>query len=240
MNRGLDALFSDNSVPEEKKEAGQAQNGTAYVSISLVEPNKSQPRNQFDEEKIQELAQSIKENGILQPILVTPLENGGYRIVAGERRWRAARVAGLKEVPVFIRELNNKQVMQLALIENIQREDLTPIEEAMAYKQLMDVYSMTQQDVSQAVGKSRSVIANSLRLLTLGEPAMTLLEEGQLTVGHAKMLAGITDSKEQEECARIAAENKLTVRELEEYISIMANKDPQQSAKAKKPSMKRE
>ncbi|MBR7009096.1 MAG: ParB/RepB/Spo0J family partition protein [Ruminococcus sp.] len=238
MNRGLDALFSDNSVPEEKKEAGQAQNGTAYVSISLVEPNKSQPRNQFDEEKIQELAQSIKENGILQPILVTPLENGGYRIVAGERRWRAARVAGLKEVPVFIRELNNKQVMQLALIENIQREDLTPIEEAMAYKQLMDVYSMTQQDVSQAVGKSRSVIANSLRLLTLGEPAMTLLEEGQLTVGHAKMLAGITDSKEQEECARIAAENKLTVRELEEYISIMANKDPQQSAKAKKPSMK--
>lgn len=235
MNRGLDALFSDNFVPEKETENAE-ESGITTVSISLVEPNKNQPRTKFDDEKIAELTQSIKQNGILQPILVTPLDNGGYRIVAGERRWRAARGAGLKEVPVYIRKLDDKQVMQLALIENVQRQDLSPIEEARAYRQLMDEYKMTQQEVSEAVGKSRSVIANSLRLLTLCEPVVELLEKGELTVGHAKMLAGITDAQEQKTIAQLAVKNGFNVRQLEVYIAGQSG----EKQKAKKPSLKQE
>ena len=235
MNRGLDALFSDNFAPEKETEKAE-EGGITTVSISLVEPNKNQPRTKFDDEKIAELTQSIKQNGILQPILVTPLDNGGYRIVAGERRWRAARGAGLKEIPVYIRKLDDKQVMQLALIENVQRQDLSPIEEARAYRQLMDEYKMTQQEVSEAVGKSRSVIANSLRLLTLGEPVVDLLEKGELTVGHAKMLAGITDAQEQKTIAQLAVKNGFNVRQLEVYIAGQTG----EKQKAKKPSLKQE
>ena len=233
MNRGLDALFSDNFTQPEKP-AKAADNSITSVSISLIEPNRNQPRTQFDDEKISELSQSIKQNGVIQPILVTPLENGGYRIVAGERRWRAARQAGLKEVPVFVKELTEKQTMQLALIENVQRQDLSPMEEARAYKQLMDVHGMTQQDVSEAVGKSRSVIANFLRLLTLREPVIELLEKGELSVGHAKMLAGISDGKTQEECAKICVEKGFTVRQLEDYVSGLSKP----KAKQKAPSLK--
>ena len=235
MNRGLDALFSDNFAPEKETEKAE-EGGITTVSISLVEPNKNQPRTKFDDEKIAELTQSIKQNGILQPILVTPLDNGGYRIVAGERRWRAARGAGLKEIPVYIRKLDDKQVMQLALIENVQRQDLSPIEEARAYRQLMDEYKMTQQEVSEAVGKSRSVIANSLRLLTLCEPVVELLEKGELTVGHAKMLAGITDAQEQKTIAQLAVKNGFNVRQLEVYIAGQSG----EKQKAKKPSLKQE
>ncbi len=235
MNRGLDALFSDNFAPEKETEKAE-KSGITTVSISLVEPNKNQPRTKFDDEKIAELTQSIKQNGILQPILVTPLDNGGYRIVAGERRWRAARGAGLKEIPVYIRKLDDKQVMQLALIENVQRQDLSPIEEARAYRQLMDEYKMTQQEVSEAVGKSRSVIANSLRLLTLCEPVVELLEKGELTVGHAKMLAGITDAQEQKTVAQLAVKNGFNVRQLEVYIAGQSG----EKQKAKKPSLKQE
>lgn len=235
MNRGLDALFSDNFAPEKETEKAE-KSGITTVSISLVEPNKNQPRTKFDDEKIAELTQSIKQNGILQPILVTPLDNGGYRIVAGERRWRAARGAGLKEIPVYIRKLDDKQVMQLALIENVQRQDLSPIEEARAYRQLMDEYKMTQQEVSEAVGKSRSVIANSLRLLTLCEPVVELLEKGELTVGHAKMLAGITDAQEQKTIAQLAVKNGFNVRQLEVYIAGQSG----EKQKTKKPSLKQE
>ena len=235
MNRGLDALFSDNFAPEKETEKAE-ESGITTVSISLVEPNKNQPRTKFDDEKIAELTQSIKQNGILQPILVTPLDNGGYRIVAGERRWRAARGAGLKEIPVYIRKLDDKQVMQLALIENVQRQDLSPIEEARAYRQLMDEYKMTQQELSEAVGKSRSVIANSLRLLTLCEPVVELLEKGELTVGHAKMLAGITDAQEQKTIAQLAVKNGFNVRQLEVYIAGQSG----EKQKAKKPSLKQE
>ena len=235
MNRGLDALFSDNFAPEKETEKAE-ESGITTVSISLVAPNKNQPRTKFDDEKIAELTQSIKQNGILQPILVTPLDNGGYRIVAGERRWRAARGAGLKEIPVYIRKLDDKQVMQLALIENVQRQDLSPIEEARAYRQLMDEYKMTQQEVSEAVGKSRSVIANSLRLLTLCEPVVELLEKGELTVGHAKMLAGITDAQEQKTIAQLAVKNGFNVRQLEVYIAGQSG----EKQKAKKPSLKQE
>ena len=230
MIRGLDDLFTDNYIPAQQsdEEKGSAEkpenaaNGISTVSISLVEPNKNQPRAEFDSEKIEELSQSIKQNGVLQPILVTPLDNGGFRIVAGERRWRAARLAGLKEIPVYIRELTDRQVMQLALIENVQRQDLLPLEEARAYKQLMEVHGMTQQEVSEAVGKSRSVIANSLRLLTLCDTAAKLLDEGRLTVGHAKMLAGISDPAKQAECAKYAADKGLSVRQLEQYIAALS------------------
>ena len=240
MNRGLDALFSDNITPEKETEKAE-ENAITTVSISLVEPNKNQPRTRFDDEKIAELAQSIKQNGILQPILVTPLDNGGYRIVAGERRWRAARSAGLKEVPVYIRNLDEKQTMQLALIENVQRQDLSPIEEARAYKQLMDEYKMTQQEVSEAVGKSRSVIANSLRLLTLSAPVVELVENGRLTVGHAKMIAGLEDAQSQEDAAEFTINNELTVRQLEEYISMTSSEYPMYpQKKKKKPSLKQE
>ncbi|WP_028504758.1 ParB/RepB/Spo0J family partition protein [Ruminococcus sp. FC2018] len=248
MNRGLDALFSDNFAPsaaqqeqDTKQQTQEDKNGITIVSISLVEPNKGQPRKDFDDEKIQELAESIKENGLLQPILVTPLDNGGYRIVAGERRWRAARSAGLKEVPVYVRELSEKQVMQLALIENIQRQDLTPIEEAMAYKQLMDKYFMTQQELAKAVGKSRSAIANAVRLLELAEPVQKYLDRGKLSVGHAKVLAGLSDEQIQVQAADLAVNGGLSVRELENEVkNLVRTGDKGAEARKKRASLKHE
>jgi ParB family chromosome partitioning protein len=246
MNRGLDALFSDNFSPlaeqqEQKQQEQEDKKGITTISISLVEPNKGQPRKDFDREKIQELADSIKENGLLQPILVTPLENGGYRIVAGERRWRAARLAGLKEVPVYVRELSEKQVMQLALIENIQRQDLTPIEEAKAYKQLMDKYFMTQQELAKAVGKSRSAIANAVRLLELAEPVQKYLDRGELSVGHAKVLAGLSDEQLQVQAADLALSDGLSVRELENEVKkLVQNGEKGTQARKKTVSLKHE
>lgn len=248
MNRGLDALFSDNFAPsaaqqeqDTKQQTQEDKNGITIVSISLVEPNKGQPRKDFDDEKIQELAESIKENGLLQPILVTPLDNGGYRIVAGERRWRAARSAGLKEVPVYVRELSEKQVMQLALIENIQRQDLTPIEEAEAYKQLMDKYFMTQQELAKAVGKSRSAIANAVRLLELAEPVQKYLDRGKLSVGHAKVLAGLSDEQIQVQAADLAVNGGLSVRELENEVkNLVRTGDKGAEARKKRASLKHE
>ncbi len=246
MNRGLDALFSDNFSPlaeqqEQKQQEQEDKKGITTISISLVEPNKGQPRKDFDREKIQELADSIKENGLLQPILVTPLENGGYRIVAGERRWRAARLAGLKEVPVYVRDLSEKQVMQLALIENIQRQDLTPIEEAKAYKQLMDKYFMTQQELAKAVGKSRSAIANAVRLLELAEPVQKYLDRGELSVGHAKVLAGLSDEQLQVQAADLALSGGLSVRELENEVKkLVQSGEKGTQARKKAVSLKHE
>lgn len=240
MNRGLDALFSDNFSSEEKS-ATSKENAVSTISISLIEPNKNQPRTQFDQDKIDALAQSIKENGILQPILVTPLENGGYRIVAGERRWRAARLAGLEEVPAYIKNLSEKQTMKFALIENVQRQDLSPMEEARAYKQLMEVHMMTQQELSEAVGKSRSAIANYLRLLTLAQPVAEMVESGELSVGHAKMLAGISDPKQQEEFAKTCVSKGFSVRQLENSIagsSKHKGKQNKDSLKKKNPFLR--
>jgi ParB family chromosome partitioning protein len=178
---------------------------------------------------------------LLQPILVTPLENGGYRIVAGERRWRAARLAGLKEVPVYVRELSEKQVMQLALIENIQRQDLTPIEEAKAYKQLMDKYFMTQQELAKAVGKSRSAIANAVRLLELAEPVQKYLDRGELSVGHAKVLAGLSDEQLQVQAADLALSDGLSVRELENEVKkLVQSGEKGTQARKKTVSLKHE
>lgn len=228
MGRGLDVLYEENTdVRETVEETANetSDNGVKFVRLSLVEPNKGQPREEFDEEKLGELADSIKENGVLQPILVRPLENGGYQIVAGERRWRASRLAGLTEIPVLIKELTDKQTMQIALIENIQRQDLNPLEEAAAYKNLMDTYSMTQQEISEAVGKSRSVIANSLRLMGLSEFVKQMISRKELTVGHAKVLC-VLDEVEQLNFAMMTVANGYSVRQLEELV---ANRDKDKS-----------
>lgn len=248
LSRGLDALYFDNTEENENIETQKTddnsteKNNTTYVRLSLIEPNKSQPREDFDDEKLGELADSIRENGVLQPILVRPLENGGYQIVAGERRWRASRLAGLTEVPVFIRELDDKQTMQIALIENIQRQDLSPLEESQAYQKLMDTYGMTQQEVAKAVGKSRSVIANSLRLQKLPSEVKGMLNDGKLTVGHAKILAGIDNEEELLNAARECADRSMTVRELELYASKLHYENTEEKLKkaVKKNSFKQE
>lgn len=218
LGMGLNALFEDNSVKKYEAAAGES---ISVVKLSLIEPNRDQPREKFDDTALSELADSIKENGLLQPILVRPLPNGGYQIVAGERRWRASMRAGLTEVPVYIKELTDRQTMQMALIENIQRKDLTPIEEAKAYKNLMDAYDMTQQQVSEAVGKSRSAVANSLRLLNLGEDVQKMIESGDLSAGHAKVLAGLS-GEDQLALANSALQEQMSVRELENAVSRLA------------------
>ena len=216
MDRGLDSLFFDNSIDEiarsdsESEKNDDGENGISTVRISLIEPDKNQPRSEFDEDALNELAENIRQHGVLQPILVRPLDNGGYKIVAGERRWRAARLAGLDEVPVYIKELTDLEAAEISLIENIQRKDLTPLEEAAAYQTLMETYGLTQQQVAEAVGRSRSAVANSIRLLSLSENVQEMLRDKKLTEGHAKVLAGVADKDTQ---------NGWTVRELEKAIA---------------------
>jgi len=242
MDKGLDYLFSENAEEKSAESSEKEDGGIVNVRLSLLEPNKDQPRGSFDDEKLGELADSIKENGVLQPILVRPLENGGYQIVAGERRWRASRLAGLTEVPVYIKELDDRQTMQLALIENIQRQDLSPLEEAAAYQSLMDSYGMTQQEVAKAVGKSRSAVANSVRLLSLCSKVKKMVSDGILTAGHAKVLAGLDESDQAELAAR-AEEMELTVRQLEAMAAQLGRQrdiDKEEKEKLKKSSVKKD
>lgn len=214
LSRGLDSLFSDNEAENPTAEE-QSSEQISGIRISLIEPNKEQPREYFDQEKLEALAENIREHGVLQPILVRPLGSGSYQIVAGERRWRAARMAGLTEIPAYVKELDDEKTAQIALIENVQREDLSPIEEAQAYRKLMDTYGMTQEQVAKAVGKSRPAIANSLRLLGLPKDVQKMVDSGSLSAGHAKALAGISDNSVMivtaEECVR----NGWSVRQLE-------------------------
>lgn len=214
LGKGMDALFFESD--EEKISSSSSAN---TLRISEIEPNKSQPRTDFDDEAIVSLADSIRQHGVLQPILVRPLPTGGYQIVAGERRWRAARMVGLSEVPVLIKEMSDFETMQVALIENLQREDLNPIEEALGYEKLMSKYNMTQEQVSEAMGKSRPAIANSLRLLKLDDETKEMVKNGDLSAGHAKALAGIEDIKLRLELAKKVAADKLSVRQLEKIIS---------------------
>lgn len=181
LGRGLDSLFDDNSTPEKP---------SAEIRLSEIEPNRGQPRKTFDDAALAELADSISKHGLLQPITVRPLRDSGYQIIAGERRWRACRMAGLEFVPVVIREVGDREAMELAMIENLQREDLNPVEEAEGYKALLDC-GMTQETVAERVGKSRPAVANSLRLLSLGEDVLELLREGKITAGHARALLSL-------------------------------------------------
>lgn len=207
LGKGLSAIFMENESEDSAS--------TVTLKISELQPNREQPRREFDEKSLAELADSISQHGILQPLLVRPFLDGGYQIVAGERRFRAARMAGLTEVPVVIRDLSDSETMQLALIENLQREDLTPVEEARGYKQLMDNYNLKQEDIARVVGKSRPAIANSLRLLSLPDDILELISEGKLSAGHGRTLLSFKNPVEMEKAARLAATEDISVRELE-------------------------
>lgn len=206
LGKGLEALFAENAVEEQGK--------AIPLRLLEIEPNRDQPRKQFDEEALSELSASIAQHGILQPLLVRPLPGGGYQLVAGERRWRAARMAGLEEVPAVIRELTDREAAELAMIENLQREDLNPMEEAKGYQTLMETYGMTQEEAARAVNKSRPAVANALRLLQLPDEVAEMVAEGRLSAGHARAVLSFSE-EERLPAAQEAAEKGLTVRELE-------------------------
>ncbi|MDI3533958.1 MAG: ParB family transcriptional regulator, chromosome partitioning protein [Thermosediminibacterales bacterium] len=208
LGKGLGAL-----LPIDEFESQQP----TQIKISKIRPNEFQPRKDFDEDKLDELAASIKEHGIIQPIVVRP-KDGFYEIVAGERRWRAAQKNKLETVPAIVKEFSDIEMMQIALIENLQREDLNPIEEAMAFKTLMNEFNMTQETLSKKIGKSRSVIANSIRLLNLPKELQLMLSKGQLTSGHARALLSIENPEEQINLAKQIVENGLTVRDVEKLV----------------------
>lgn len=210
LGRGVGAIFTDNSVDE-----FSVSSGSVKVKLIDIEPNREQPRKVFDEKALSELADSIAQHGVLQPLLVRPMMDGGYQLVAGERRWRASRMAGLTEVPVVIKELSDSQVAEIALVENLQRENLNPLEEARGYKELSDKYGYTQEEVASIVGKSRSAVANSLRLLGLADGVLDLLNNGELSAGHAKAILYSEDKDYQTELAKLVVKEGLSVRETE-------------------------
>lgn len=210
LGQGLDALFGDNG--------NDGGDGTQTLRMSDIEPNRNQPRRQFDNGSIAELADSIRQHGLIQPIVVRPF-GGGYQIVAGERRWRAYKMLGKSEVPAIIKEFSDSETAQIALIENVQREDLNPIEEASAYRALMDEYNMTQEALSEAVGKSRSAIANSVRLLNFPEPIVEMISKRRLSAGQAKAIAAARDEESMLEIAKAASDGKMTVRDIEKAVA---------------------
>lgn len=209
LGKGLSAIFLENE---------NESLGSTVLPVSEIEPNRSQPRRDFDEESLRELADSIAAHGVLQPLLVRPLAEGGYQLVAGERRWRASRMAGLFEVPVIVREMTDSEMMQIAMIENLQRENLNPVEEAMGYRMLIDEYHLTQEEISKSVGKSRPVIANSLRILSLPKEILDMVSEGKISAGHARALLGFSDKAEQMRVARAINAKDLTVRDVEKLV----------------------
>lgn len=239
LGKGLDALFE--SYQQEiidinqinLKDDGQVRE----IKIQDIDPNIDQPRKDFDEESIEELVKSIKEHGILQPILLKPNSNGRYTIIAGERRWRAARLAGLDRIPAIIRDIDDSEMLILALVENLQREDLDPIEEAEGIKRLMEECNLTQEQLAQKLGKSRPAIANALRLLSLSDKIQSYLKENKITTGHARALLAIEDEQTREEIALQIIEKGLSVRETEKLIKRLKEGDkPKKEQKKEKPS----
>lgn len=237
LGRGLDALFPEktpvdkdpakNLKPKtEQKQQNietppvQEKSSEMMVKLSSVEPNRSQPRKQFDEDALLELAESIKQYGILQPLLVSDKKDF-YEIIAGERRWRAAKLAGLKEVPVLVKEFNNQEIVEISLIENIQREDLNPIEEAMAYKRLIDEFNLKQDEIADRVSKSRTAVTNSMRLLKLNEKVQQMLIDEMISAGHARAILAITDGDMQATVAMKIFDEKLSVRETEKLVKSL-------------------
>ena len=227
LGKGLDAIFSENDMEDS--------NTAVAIRIDELEPNRAQPRKSFDDESIAELADSISRHGVLQPLLVRPLIGGGYQIVAGERRWRAARMAGVKEVPAVVRDLSESEVMQLALIENLQREDLNPLEEAGGYQALIEEYGFTQEDVARTVGRSRPAVANALRLLALPEDLRELVSEGVLSAGHARTLLAFPDEESMRRAAKLAVEQELSVRQLEKLAQGAKEQLEEQEEKREPP-----
>ena len=220
LGRGLDAIFLENTL---EKEDGSKENGISQIKLSLIDPKSDQPRKHFDKNSLEELADSIAQNGLLQPILVREYGLGRYQIIAGERRFRASKIAGLTEIPAIILDKDDRKVAEIALIENIQREDLNPIEEAMAFKALSEEYQLTQEELSLKVGKSRSAIANSTRLLDLPEEVLTLVASGELSAGHGRTLLGLKNRDNMLALAEKVIVLDLSVRQLEEEVK-RANK----------------
>lgn len=215
LGKGLGAIFEDNDF---KIETPRPEEGISELRVADIEPNRSQPRKVFDEEALTTLSSSIEKHGLIQPILVEPMENGRYRIIAGERRWRASRMAGLENIPAVVRTVTEQQNMEMALIENLQREDLNPIEEAYGYKSLMDLYHMTQEEVASSVGKSRPEVANKLRLLALPEQLMDFVSNRELSAGHARALMSLDDADLQLALANKIITEGLTVRQTETLV----------------------
>lgn len=213
LGRGLDAIFLDNSLDTSK-----GGNTITAIKLSLIDPNKNQPRKSFEKELLEELASSIRENGVLQPILVREYEGGRYQIIAGERRFRASKLAELDEIPAIILDIDNKKTAEISLIENIQREDLSPIEEAFALKALAEEYNMTQEQLSERVGKSRSAIANSIRLLDLPSDVLELVAAKKISAAHGRTLLGLKDRTAMSALAARVMEFDLSVRQLEEEV----------------------
>ena len=227
LGRGLDSLFADtgSGVSTEKPA------DVSTLPLRDIEPDRDQPRKVFEDTALSDLAKSIQDHGVLQPIVVRPNPAGGFKIIAGERRWRAARQAGLREIPVIVREVSDTEAMELALIENLQREDLDPVEEALGYRQLMDRCDYTQEQAAERLARSRSAVANSLRLLSLPEDVLALLQDGTLSTGHAKAILSIPNAKRQSEAAQLIVKDKLNVRKAEAVCKRL-QADPKKARKA--------
>ena len=220
LGKGLSELFIDNATEE------LGSSSAVKLKLSEIEPNKNQPRKNFDEEALAELSHSIELHGVLQPLVVRPMPDGSYQLVAGERRWRASRMAGLTEVPVVIKELTDAQVAEIALVENLQREDLDPIEEALGYKELAERFDYTQEEISNLVGASRPAIANALRLLTLPEEIINLVSKKELSAGHARALLTLEDDKAKVELAKFVVKEDISVRETERLARKQTKTEP--------------
>lgn len=218
LGRGLNALINTGTDTESKENTKENNEyKEVFVNISLVEPNRNQPRKEFDKDALSELANSIKQYGILQPIIVQKNEDM-YEIIAGERRWRAAKEAGLTEVPIIIRDYDKQKIMEISIIENIQRENLNPIEEAMAYQSLMEEYGLKHEELAERVSKNRSTITNSMRLLKLSDNIQQMIIDGKISAGHAKVLLSVENTSEQEKIAQELISKSLSVRELEKLV----------------------
>lgn len=226
LGRGLESLFVDNSVEE-------INSSTNKLKIMEIEPNHDQPRKIFDEKALSELADSISQHGVLQPLVVRPLTNGGYQLVAGERRWRAARIAGLSEVPVIIKELTDEETIEIAMIENLQREDLNPLEEALGYSYMMEELKITQEEAAEKVGKSRPAIANALRLLKLPEEIQEMVKNNLISAGHARALLGFATKEETIATANLIIKEDISVRQIEALVKE-AKKAPSKPKAEKK------
>ena len=232
LGKGLDSLISAEAVKSTKKdETTQAE---TFVKITKVEPNREQPRKNFDEDALQELADSIKQYGLLQPILVQDRKEY-YEIIAGERRWRAAKLAGLKEVPVIIKDYTDREIMEISLIENIQREDLNPVEEALAYKRLLEEFHLKQDELAERVSKSRTTITNSMRLLKLCDYVQQMIIDGKLTTGHARALISIENEEQQKQLAEQIFDETLSVREVEKRVKELLNPKEKKAKKEEIP-----
>ncbi len=222
LGRGFDSLFLDNTALE-------TGNNPITLNIDDIEPNRAQPRKAFDEKALNELAESISQYGVLQPLLVRPRKDGSYQIVAGERRWRAAKLAGLKEVPVTVRDLSDDETAAIALIENLQREDLNPIEQAQGLSELIENYGLTQEEAAYRVGKSRPAVANVLRLLKLPDDIRDMVAEGKISEGHARAILGFENEEDMRYAASLIVKDKATVRDIEKMAKAKSAKKPRKA-----------